>query len=534
MNLIELENQLRQRYEVIKYLSMADFFNLPSSTLYRELADAHQLEFSPQQRIVFTCFDQLSDDQVKIFLTKLQKCLTFLDISNFFVLIASNRQWISDFATEVKILHAMSSESNSFSHEYYNIESGSTKIKNVSILNPPDTMCAYPWISLDITGTGEFKPCCFFSQSITDNRGNEFNAAHHTLKEVYNSQYMKDLRQQFRNGEKPGGCRRCWNEERDQVQSKRLLLKHRFPLHSYDVNWEQDNIENLKLLSIAFGNICNLKCRICQSSNSSQIAIEDLSSVSKLEQKSHKSYQNLVKGRWIKNENNTLWDQLIDPDLDLAYFDFAGGEPLLSLQHFQVLKHFIHLGTANKIELHYNTNGTVFPTEYVDLWNNFKKVDIAVSIDNIDKRAELERNGCNWNEITANLQKFFKIKTESIKISLHLAISIQNVLYLPEICHWIESQQFDSIHFSNLYYPSALNIQNLTPVAKNVVFNKLSNYQTNDTVLAKFISETVKIVKGAKTSNGQDFCQFIKNLDQKRSENFGITHSEIAQAMGYI
>jgi MoaA/NifB/PqqE/SkfB family radical SAM enzyme len=448
-------------------------------------------------------------------------------------LIVGNRAWINDYVDEIKLLHAPG-ESTSFGYEHYNIESDLSTIEATALLDTPDTICGFPWISLDITSTGEFKPCCFFNKHITDSTGQKFNASRDTLNEVYQSDFMKDLRQQFREGKKPEECRRCWNEERDNVPSKRLLLKHRFPEFSYDANWEQDDISNLKMLSIAFGNICNLKCRICNASNSSQIAIEEISMIPKDSQKKSSSYQHLVNGRWIRDDHNVLWDQLIDPDLNLAYFDFAGGEPLLSNQHFEVLRHFIRKGTAGQIELHYNTNGTVFPKEYADLWNYFKKVDIAVSIDNIGIKAELERSGCDWKEIEYNLQEFFKLKSPNIQISLHLAISLQNVLYLPEICDWIELQQFDSVHFSNLYYPVELNLQNLTPMAKDLVFKKLSSYQTKNSVLSKFIKETVDIVKNAKTNNGELFCNYIKNLDLRRSENFAVTHWEIAQAMGYV
>jgi MoaA/NifB/PqqE/SkfB family radical SAM enzyme len=533
MNYNDLQLQLRNRYDVVACFSMADFYKLPSATLYKNLLSLYRTEFEPQQRIVFGCFDSLSDQQIKIFLNKLQKCLAFIDISNFFILIVSNRKWIKDYVNEIKLLHAPG-ESTSFGYEHYDIDSDLATVEITALLDTPETICGQPWISLDITATGDFKPCCFFNKSITDSTGQKFNAGNNTLNEVYQSSFMKDLRQQFREGKKPEGCRRCWNEEKDGVPSKRLLLKHRFPEFSYDANWEQDDISNLKMLSIAFGNICNLKCRICHSSNSSQIAIEEISVIPKDDQKKSLSYQHLVNGRWIKDNNNVLWDQLIDPALDLAYFDFAGGEPLLSNQHFEVLRHFICKGTADQIELHYNTNGTIFPKKYADLWNHFKKVDIAVSIDNIGTRAEIERSGCTWQEIENNLQEFFKLKSSSIQISLHLAISLQNVLYLPEICKWIELQQFDNVHFSNLYYPLELNLQNLTPVAKELVFKKLSLYQTDNPVLSKFIKETVDIVKNAKTSNGESFCKFIKNLDLRRSENFAFTHSEIAQAMGYV
>ena len=67
----------------------------------------------------------------------------------------------------------------------------------------PKTLCALPWISLETSPGGNVRPCCLYTDFITDKNGNKYDLKEHTLEEVYNSDYMKKLRTDFRSGDKP-------------------------------------------------------------------------------------------------------------------------------------------------------------------------------------------------------------------------------------------------------------------------------------------------------------------------------------------
>ena len=60
-------------------------------------------------------------------------------------------------------------------------------------------------------------------------------------------------------------------------------------------------------------------------------------------------------------------------------------------------------GYADNIEIHYNTNGTQFPEEFIETWRKFRKVEIAFSIDNLGERFEFERSGAKWAEVEAKI-----------------------------------------------------------------------------------------------------------------------------------
>lgn len=511
--------------------TVVEYLEKPSATLHRELYSLKQESFPNDYRIIFSCFENLEIKQIEDFAYSLQKSLSFIDIPNFFVIFLSNNPTIKQILATATQLYSNEEDPIAFKlvdTPVINYD----KTSNV-ILNPPESICTQPWISLDVTTNGEFRPCCFYNKVITKNNGTPFHAQVDTFDDVYNSDYMQKLREDFRHGSKPEPCARCWNEERDGTESKRQLLKHRIVPESYNSNWEQDNIANLVFASVAFGNVCNLKCRICSPDNSSLFATELINNSNVKDKKSHPVYQLMSAGNWIKDDNAKIWNSILDLKSNIVHFDLAGGEPMLSIRHFQILEQLVALNRAKDISIHYNTNGTVFPEKYISLLQQFKNVEIAISVDNIGKRFEYERPGVAWDIVDSNIKQFLALDCSVIKIALHLAVNIQNVYYLPEICNWIIAQKFDSFHFSTLYLPEYLNISHLTSSANRLVLEKLSTYHSIDPTVSMFISNIINILKSAKPYSSDDFCNYMKNLDSIRDESFSALYPEISRAMEY-
>jgi hypothetical protein len=175
----------------------------------------------------------------------------------------------------------------------------------------------------------------------------------------------------------------------------------------------------------------------------------------------------------------------------------------------------------------------MFPDDHADKWKQFKMVDIALSIDNTQDRFEFERSGAEWSVLETNLSKFMALRSHNIKIGLHLAINIQNVLYLPEICDWIIQQSFDSVHFTHVYSPDILYIGNVTPAAQKLIIDRLSDYECADSKLQKFIQTSIDVIASAEHNDGGEFCKYMKHLDRIRNQDFSATHKDIALAMGY-
>jgi hypothetical protein len=53
------------------------------------------------------------------------------------------------------------------------------------------------------------------------------------------------------------------------------------------------------------------------------------------------------------------------------------------------------MGIAGQVEIHYNTNGTQYPDGAEDIWQHFKTVEIAFSIDDVEGRFEIPTCQCH-------------------------------------------------------------------------------------------------------------------------------------------
>ena len=398
-----------------------------------------------------------------------------------------------------------------------------------------DKICILPWIGIETSPVGTARPCCLAKDEITykNEQGIEdkYSLKMHTLEEIYHSPYMQNLRQQFLNGEKPKTCQRCWDEEAAGRTSKRINSRIRLKEYVDQINFNDLDPDQLWFIDLKLGNICNLKCRICGSWSSSKWAKEEIDYVPELvNRKEHLAYKFLTDGAWPR-ENEKFWDNLKTLLPNIKYFEFTGGEPFLIEQHFELLRYAVEHGYSKNIEIHYNTNGTVFP-EQAELWSNFKHVEIAFSIDNVGERFEYERYGADWTEVQANIKRFTDMRSSKVSTQLCTTMNIQNVYYLPELCDWINTQTFDHVYFNMLHDPWHMCIGRMTPQAQDIVVDRLINHVFDPRYRAE-IMRIIKFIQNGEGSDGQEFLRKMQTTDAYREQSFLDTHPEIAKAMGY-
>lgn len=395
----------------------------------------------------------------------------------------------------------------------------------------PDSICILPWISIETSPVGTVRPCCLARDEITKPTGEKYLLKQNNLEEIYQSEYMQDLRQEFLLGQRPKTCSRCWEEEAAGRVSKRMNSRVRLKEYYDQVDWTNTSPNQLWFIDLKLGNICNLKCRICGSWSSSKWVQEEIDYVPDLvNRKEHLAYKFLQQGAWPR-ESPDFWENLKSLLPNIRYFEFTGGEPFLIQQHFDLLEYAAKHGHSQHIDIHYNTNGTVFP-DAAELWSKFNRVEIAFSIDNIGERFELERYGADWSEVQENLVKFSAMRSEKIITQLCTTMNVQNVYYLPEICDWTDTQTFDHVHFNMLHDPWHMNIGRMTPAAQQLVIERLTNHKFHTRYRAE-IERIVQFIRNGSGSDGLKFLTTMKLADQYRKQSFAETHPEIARAMGY-
>ena len=495
-------------------INIADFFGMQWGEFYQCLESTKQDEFHSDERICFYLYDTADYKLLRNLFVDFYKQIRALDIPNFFVYIevasADSKRAVMEAYDTVGADHAPT------------VDVVPAKLTNTHIstsvasYNLPETVCPMPWNSLDIDALGKISPCCFYNTTTT-----KFDPTKDSLESAYNSDYMRQLRQDFKAGKKPAGCIRCWREEESGTESKRQMYTKRFGRDSGAINWDQDDIQNLRMVSISFGNVCNFQCRICSSKSSSRIAAEE------------NDTRALELGKWIRNADN-IWDEVIcNPQI--RYFDFAGGEPLLDKEHLRALKFMIEKGIAGEVSLHYNTNGSVVNDELLDIWKNFKQVDIAVSIDDLGERFNYQRPGVgkrwNWELVNANVRYIEQHKSNNIQLSMHTAISTLNAYYLPELADWASTVEFDSIHVSVLYNPTYLCIRNMPKDAAATIRKRLEQHAFNQT-FQPFVDTVIAELNKTKATYNAKFVEYINRLDERRNEQYNDAHSEISSKLG--
>jgi MoaA/NifB/PqqE/SkfB family radical SAM enzyme len=384
---------------------------------------------------------------------------------------------------------------------------------------------------------GTARPCCLAREEIVDEHGNKYDLKVSTLQDAYKSQYMQDLRKQFRRGEKPETCKLCWEEEAAGKDSKRIHSQARLKELYQHVDWPNDTPDQLWFIDLKLGNICNLKCRICGSWSSSKWAAEELDYMPKgSNKKDHIAYQWLKQGKWPE-ESPDFWTNLKTLLPQIKYFEFTGGEPWMIQEHIDLLQFACQTGDAKHIDIHYNTNATQWPEKLFDIWTEFGRVDVAFSVDNVGKRFEYERYGANWeraNEIIEVVnRKTNHPPSGNITTQLCFTINIQNVYYLDELLDWADTKSFGSIYFNMLHSPDHMSIQQMTPAAKELVLNKLKTTFWASTKYQNEIDNVIKFIENGSGSDGTEFLRKMKQTDAYRKQNFMDTHPEIAKAMGY-
>ena len=251
MTFDQLAELVNKKFSVKGMVDLAELSQSPQA-VYKFFYSLHQSEFSPTDRIVL----YTSRDIPNSLLKHLYQATSFVDIGNWFILVCT--------ATDVS--HQLSQEVDQDPTPFQNlvIKLDQTKIIENNY-HLPDTICAIPWMHMEIQNTGTMTPCCMNKGMVIGDINKD------SLDDAFYGADMQRLRGQFLAGEKPKECARCWVNEDRGLSSIRIhnskRLKKQFLLKYLD----QPAITSL---DIKFNNTCNFKCRICTPDSSSLVASE--------------------------------------------------------------------------------------------------------------------------------------------------------------------------------------------------------------------------------------------------------------------
>ena len=127
------------------------------------------------------------------------------------------------------------------------------------------TFCVLPFMHMATNASGNYRICCNSTpgkNQIKDSKGNSMNLAKHNVEDVWNSEVYTTIRKQLLNNERPEMCQRCFSEEDAGVKSSRQSFNEGWYREDIDLSVVQDKID-VRYIDLRLGNLCNLKCRMC-------------------------------------------------------------------------------------------------------------------------------------------------------------------------------------------------------------------------------------------------------------------------------
>lgn len=292
-----------------------------------------------------------------------------------------------------------------------------------------ESFCILPWMHLNVQPNGEVFQCCMAPTdrpigSVTEN----------TLPEIWNNHSMKDIRRKMLKGIKPKLCQRCYMMEDTGVASPRNTFNKFFEkdIDKLTRNTDKESGHNhkfiLKYWDFRWSNICNFKCRMCGTFASSKWVDDEIALHGK-------TYGGLKNFRTEAKEDIFKYvDEFMD-DVEEIYF--AGGEPLMMDEHYQILEKLIAAGRTN-VRLRYNTNFSHIKFKKWDLqelWQHFLddphgNIQLFASLDAVGKIAEVARHGTKWNIVHRNVKECID---RGMEIHLSPTLSLLNIFHMSEL-----------------------------------------------------------------------------------------------------
>jgi sulfatase maturation enzyme AslB (radical SAM superfamily) len=278
---------------------------------------------------------------------------------------------------------------------------------------------------------------------------------------------------------------------------------------------------NLAYVDVRFSNICNLRCRTCG---------PELSSAWHDDAVALKPNHSLPR---VVNINKTgkFWDELVQYLDKTEEVMFAGGESLITDEHYRILDYLI-ANDKTDVKLKYTTNFTNFyykNRNLFDLWLKFDTVHVSASLDGSYKRGEYLRKGMVWEDVVSNRKRMI-LEVPFVQFDVSATVSLINILHLPDFNReWVNERlvNVNGFRLNLLTEPQYLSIRTLPYNLKARAIEKVLehiDWLEDNGADSSVVNEWDGILQFMEKHDTSDLLSSFKtntmSVDRIRSESF--------------
>ena len=298
-----------------------------------------------------------------------------------------------------------------------------------------DNFCIMPFVHSFVT-PNIVSPCCAYTSDIKLNSKEQY----------WNSDQLKNIQKNMLDNVRDTGCDICWKKEDRGFSSLRQHSNKIYADHVEDIK-QNKKLEHPFYIDLRLGNLCNLKCRMCISEWSSQIAGEILDNP-------NEDWIDTPTQKVIELDDDT-WELLEQWLPHVRRVFMTGGEPTIIKRNIDYINKIVASGRGKDVELIFTTNATNINKQFTEIGKEFKSVSYNVSIDAVGTLARYIRYPSDWDTIENNL------KNIKHGVSFNTTIQWLNMTRLNEIFDYIENC---GIEFGGIWFQLVTDPHYLDPI----------------------------------------------------------------------
>ena len=340
------------------------------------------------------------------------------------------------------------------------------------------TFCPLPFMHSHHSVAGKFKPCC--NAESPPHKGNPYTTKDHSLFSWFDSQPMRQLRQDLLNGVQNPMCNICWKQEETGGKSYRHSSLNKV---SHDNGaFKQSYLKEPKItfLDLKFSNECNFACRMCDYTNSHQI-LKDMTALedNNIELPNH--WRRSPTQEKYADPKTGIFSSLTIEDVlralpTVRILKVTGGEPMISKPFVTLLDHAIEKGYTDQINLYITTNASKFNDTIMKKILKFRKVYFTVSCDGYGTTYDYIRYPYKWKMFSKRITDFLEQhqhEHDTVRLGFSTVPQIYNIENIHKLTQWIadldkkygatdgdgQSKCFISHHIQTHLWPTTSELQ---------------------------------------------------------------------------
>ena len=374
--------------------------------------------------------------------------------------------------------------------------------KKFHLFRTNKNFCVVPWTNFEIFTDGDITTCSVGKE--TFGNVNETDI----MEILTKNPTLKRIKTNMLNDRPDSNCVECQHRSIPDENFSYLRDHYNYRLAKEDIDYE--NIENfdLRFIDLHWSNVCNLKCIMCNPSQSSLIAKEENVFISPVKK------ENIEKINQMVIKNQTLIKEIY----------MSGGEPFYIPYNHALLKQITNKDVPIRINtnMHWKPNNKLF-----QILKTFNNVQLTMSADALYDKFNYIRNGSNWNTFMENL-RFVKQNT-NFDIRVNMIFSVINAI---DICNLIKffyfEEQIQDITINTLHRPKEIDSRNYPSNKKKKIVNDIKELiNTISTKDINLINNLKNCINQIQLDNEYEYNNCLDSITKSHTKKWQLIFEDL-------